>query len=119
MRTPPTATVHIVTRDRDLRGVTVKRHDIPSVVLPWIIARRATVAYRVGLATVRALGDGGDIVAVSVSDGRRVLASWRRMDSLPGFTGTHNVHPLIVDAMPAGVETFGAYLARRVAAVEG
>lgn len=116
MRTPITATVHAVTRHRTVNGVTVRRHDIPTGhALPWRIAARAGWAHRIGLDYVRSLGDGGDVVAVTVSDGgRRALASWRRMD-LPGFTGTHDVHPLIADAMTAR-ETFGQYLRRRAAA---
>lgn len=113
-RRPVTATMHIVTRHRTVSGYIVKRHDIATGhVLPWNIARRAARAHGIGLAHVRALGDGGDVVAVSVSDGRRELASWRRMESLPGFTGTNDVHPL-VSAIFTG-ETFGQYLARRCA----
>lgn len=107
-----TATIHVVTRHNVLSGVHIRRHDIPTGhALPHIIARRATHAHNIGLSFVRALGAGGDIVAVSVSDGRRVLASWRRMESLPGFTGTHSVHPLISTLFRG--ETFGQYLARR------
>ena len=107
----PTLTVHVIRRARYVRGIVVERHDVPTGhVLPHIIARRATVAHRVGLTFVRALGDGGDVVHVDVSDGKRVLASWRRMD-IPGFTGTHDAHPLTSATM--GRETFGAYLVRR------
>ena len=112
-RTRPTPTVHVIRRARYVRGVVVERHDVPmGHVLPHVIARRASVAHAVGLTFVRALGDGGDIIHVDVSDGRRVLASWRRMDA-PGFTGTHDVHPLT--SMIMGRETFGAYLVRRTA----
>ena len=107
----PTLTVHVIRRARYVRGIVVERHDVPTGhVLPHIIARRATVAHRVGLTFVRALGDGGDVVHVDVSDGKRVLASWRRMD-IPGFTGTHDAHPLTSATM--GRETFGAHLVRR------
>ena len=107
----PTLTVHVIRRARHVRGIVVERHDVPTGhVLPHIIARRATVAHRVGLTFVRALGDGGDVIHVDVSDGKRVLASWRRMD-IPGFTGTHDAHPLTSATM--GRETFGAYLVRR------
>ena len=112
----PTPTVHVIRRARYVRGVVVERHDVPmGHVLPHVIARRANVAHAVGLTFVRALGDGGDITHVDVSDGHRVLASWRRMDA-PGFTGTHDVHPLTSAIM--GRETFGAYLARRARSVE-
>ena len=115
-RKRPTLTVHVIRRARYVRGVVVERHDVPmGHVLPHVIARRANVAHTVGLTFVRALGDGGDVFHVDVSDGRRVLASWRRMGA-PGFTGTHDVHPLTSAIM--GRETFGAYLARRARRVE-
>ena len=115
-RSRPTLTIHVIRRARYVRGIVVERHDVPTGhALPHVIARRASVAHAVGLTFVRALGDGGDVFHVDVSDGRRVLASWRRMDA-PGFTGTHDVHPLTSATM--GRETFGAYLARRASRVE-
>lgn len=108
------ATIHVVTRHKTARGVAVKRHDIPSVELPYRIGKRLNVAHKVGLSFVRALGDGGDVFAVTVSDGKRALASWRRM-ALPGFTGTDDVHPLIADTLKG--ESVGAWLNRRMSAI--
>lgn len=104
------ATIHVVTRHSSVSGVRVKRHDIPSVQLPYRIGKRLTVAHKVGLSFVRALGDGGDVVAVTVSDGKRALAAWRRM-ALPGFTGTNDVHPLISEILKG--ESIGEWLNRQ------
>lgn len=104
------ATIHVITRHTSVKGVTVKRHDIPSVPLPYRIGKRLTVAHKVGLTFVRALGEGGDVVAVTVSDGKRALASWRRM-ALPGFTGTNDIHPLISGILKG--ETIGEWLNRQ------
>ena len=106
------ATIHVVTRHDTVSGVAVKRHDIPGVELPYRIGKRLTVAHAIGLSFVRALGAGGDVVAVTVSDGKRALASWRRMADLPGFTGTHDVHLLVSDILKG--ESVGAWLNRRM-----
>lgn len=105
------ATIHVVTEHNTVSGVTVKRHDIPSVQLPYRIGKRLNVAHKIGLSFVRSLGDGGDVQAVTVSDGKRALASWRRM-GLPGFTGTSDVHPLVSDILRG--ESVGAWLNRRM-----
>lgn len=104
------ATIHVVTRHNYVKGPREERHDIPGVELPYRIGKRLNVARNLGLAYVRALGAGGDVVAVTVSDGKRALASWRRM-SLPGFTGTSDVHPLVSDILRG--ESVGAWLNRR------
>jgi hypothetical protein len=111
------ATIHVVTEHATVSGVAVKRDDIPSVELPYRIGKRINVAHKVGLSFVRALGlsSSGGVVAVTVSDGKRALASWRRM-SLPGFTGTNDVHPLISGILKG--ESVGAWLNRRMSESE-
>ena len=111
-RTRINATIHVVTRHNYVKGPREERHDIPSVELPHRIGKRLNVAHGIGLTYVRALGAGGDVLAVTVSDGKRALASWRRMTSLPGFTGTHDVHPLVSDILKG--ESVGAWLNRRM-----
>ncbi len=106
-----TATIHVVTRHKTVSGVAVKRHYIPSVELPYRIGKRLNVGHKIGLSFVRSLGDGGDVLAVTVSDGKRALASWRRM-ALPGFTGTDDVHPLVSGILKG--ESVGAWLNRRM-----
>jgi hypothetical protein len=110
-----TATIHVVTEHKTVSGVAVKRHDIPSVELPYRIGKRLNIGHKIGLSFVRSLGAGGDVLAVTVSDGKRALASWRRM-ALPGFTGTHDVHPLIADTLKG--ESVGAWLNRRMSEIE-
>lgn len=105
------ATIHVVTRHNYVSGPREERHDIASVELPHRIGKRLNVAHKIGLAFVRALGAGGDVVAVTVSDGKRALASWRRM-ALPGFTGTSDTHPLVSDILRG--ESVGAWLNRRM-----
>jgi len=117
----PTLKLHYVTRTKTVSGELISRHDIETgIVLPHRINRRATVAHSYGLKTVRAIGYAyGDnvpkqTIALSVSDGMRVLASWRLMDNGMGFTGTSEIPMLVADAM-RGRETFGQYLNRRAA----
>lgn len=90
----------VVTERRTLNGTQEEVAVIDGRELPWRILKRRTVAFRMGLDYVRSLGDDGQVpaggvVAVSVCDDKRALASWRRMDKLAGYTGTHDTHPLI------------------------
>ena len=99
----PKALILVVTKTKAANGdYIVKLHKVPSVTLPYRVAKRFKPGYDVGLAFVRTLDssaplkfDPAGIQAVTVTDGKRALASWRRMDGLAGFTGTHDVHPLI------------------------
>lgn len=72
--------------------------------LPWRISKRQTYAQRMGIQYIRSLHnrkpwhqDG--IRAVSVCDGVRELRSWRFMEGQGGYTGTHDVHPLIAQQL--------------------
>lgn len=70
--------------------------EIPNA--PYRVMKRATLAHAKGLEFVKALGKSTaiDMPYIAVFDSqRRVLAAWRAMDGLPGYTGTGDRHPLL------------------------
>lgn len=103
----PKAMILIVTKTKMANGdYVVNIHNLESRVLPYRVAKRYSVAHTIGLEYVRALGtpsptsiDPAGIIAITVTDGKRALGSWRRMEGLAGFTGTHDVYPLIQAAL--------------------
>lgn len=94
-------TIETVRRERTVSGILVKRHVAVEIEdAPYRLGRRAAYAYQVGLQFMRALGDSAatDMPYVAVVDSqRRILAAWRAMASVPGYTGTTEKHPLISD----------------------
>ena len=65
---------------------------------PYRVMKRASLAHAKGLKFVKALGKSAaiDMPYIAVLDSqRRVLAAWRAMDGLPGYTGTHDKHPML------------------------
>lgn len=65
---------------------------------PYRVMKRATLAHSKGLQLVKGLGASTaiDTPYIGVFDSqRRLLAAWRAMDGLPGYTGTHDKHPLL------------------------
>ena len=93
-RNSPSAIIHYVTRHETVRGHVIKRHDVPSVQLPYRISKRMHTCHSIGLTAVKALTPNSDVIAVEVSDGTRTMAHWRLMDNGLGYTGTHQSHPL-------------------------
>lgn len=103
-RNSPKAQILVVTKTKTVSGHVVKIHKLESVQMPWRVSKRSVMAHRIGLEYVRSLGhpkalslagDEAGVLAVTVTDGKHALASWRRMDGLNGFTGTHEVHPMV------------------------
>jgi hypothetical protein len=101
-RNAPTALILVVTKTKTVGGYSIKLHKIESRVLPYRLAKRSVHAHSIGLTYVRSLEaskalsiDPTGVQAVTVTDGKRALASWKRMECLGGFTGTHDVHELI------------------------
>lgn len=92
-------TIETVTRTKTVTDVLVTRNVAAYVDgAPYRIGKRASFAYGVGLRFVKALGDSAatDTPYIAVVDSqRRILASWRAMPDYPGYTGTHDKHPLI------------------------
>lgn len=98
----PKATILVVTKTKTVSGEVIKIHKLESRALPYRVAKRRTQAQSIGLEYVRSLGmpnatslDPLGVLAVTVTDGKRALASWRRMEGWSGFTGTDDVHPLV------------------------
>lgn len=93
------AKILVQTAHKTISGHKIEVHTIPTEIkLPWRVAKRHVPSHKLGVNFVRALGDlpslkqdGSGIRSVTVTDGRRVLASWRRMEGLGGFTGTNTV----------------------------
>lgn len=99
----PRFTLHVVSERKYVNGPRLEVHTMELRELaPWRIAKRSGRAHQIGLEYVRSLGDtkplkldSSGVHAVTVSDGKRALASWSRMDGLGGFTGTHSVHKAV------------------------
>lgn len=100
-RKQPQARWMVVTDYKDANGeIHQKLTVIDGPVLPWRISSRKVWASAKGIEYVRSLPrrkpwDDEGVSAVSVCDGKRPLASWRRMEKMSGYTGTYDVHPLI------------------------
>lgn len=97
----PQARWMIVTEHEDANG---KIREVLTVidgpVLPWRVSKRRTWANLKGIDYVRSLPrrkpwEKEGVRAVSVCDDRRVLASWKHMTGIGGYTGTHATHKLI------------------------
>lgn len=89
------AKVHIVFRESN---VIVRHTIIDGAPLPWLISKRMTKAYSLGLQLIQVLDktNAGNLISVTISDGKRALASWRTMSDYGNyFTYTHDVHPMI------------------------
>ena len=70
--------------------------EIPNA--PYRVMKRASLAHAKGLQLVKGLGQSAaiDTPYIGVFDSqRRLLAAWRAMDGLPGYTGTHDKHPML------------------------
>lgn len=96
----PYLTIETVSHYDTVRGRTTKAQEaVRFTDIPFRIGKRANLAHTVGLKFVKSLGiDHSRTVSyVGVFDNeRRLLAAWRVMpDSIYGFTGTNDKHPML------------------------
>lgn len=100
----PKAVILVVSKTKTSAGdyiIDIQKVELEHV-LPYRVAKRYWQGQKLGLEYVRSLGeaaaltiDPAGVQAVTVTDGKHALASWRRMNGISGFTGTHDVHPLV------------------------
>lgn len=92
-------TIETVKRTEYVRGEGFSAHVAATVSgAPHRLGKRATFAHMIGLQFVKSLGASAarDTPYIGVFDSqRRLLAAWRAMDGLPGYTGTNDRHPLL------------------------
>lgn len=96
----PYLTIETVSHYDTVRGRVAQTNEaVRFDAVPYRVNKRANMAHAVGMRFVKSLGiDPSRTVSyVGVFDNeRRLLAAWRVMpDSILGFTGTHDKHPML------------------------